>query len=99
MRVAIHPEGRLVGLNDLHMSRELHAGVRGPPSGLSLQGPSQGPKETGMEEEFLAEHPDGCRRCGDISEEEILETVREHRSGRKKLPEITVVARTKKKTA
>jgi hypothetical protein len=31
--------------------------------------------------------------------EEILKTVREHRSGRKKLPEITVVARTKKKTA
>jgi hypothetical protein len=52
-----------------------------------------------MEEEFLAERPDGCRRSGDISEEEILETVREHRSGRKKLPEITVVARAKKKTA
>jgi hypothetical protein len=34
-----------------------------------------------------------------ISEEEILKTVREYRSGRKKLPEITVVARTKKKTA
>jgi hypothetical protein len=36
---------------------------------------------------------------GNISEEEILKTVREYRSGRKKLPEITVVARTKKETA
>jgi hypothetical protein len=36
---------------------------------------------------------------GDISEKEILETVREYRSGRKKLPEITVVARSRKKTA
>jgi hypothetical protein len=36
---------------------------------------------------------------GDISEEEILKTVREYRSGQKKLPEITVVARTKKQTA
>lgn len=36
---------------------------------------------------------------GDISEEKILKTVREYRTGRKKLPEITVVARTKKKTA
>ena len=36
---------------------------------------------------------------GDISEEQILKTVREYRSGRKKPPEITVVARTKKKTA
>ena len=36
---------------------------------------------------------------GDISEEEILKTVREYRSGRRKPPEITVVARTKTKTA
>jgi hypothetical protein len=36
---------------------------------------------------------------GDISEGQILKTVREYRSGRKKPPEITVVARTKKKTA
>jgi hypothetical protein len=35
---------------------------------------------------------------GDISEAKILKTVREYRSGLKKLPEITVVARTKKKT-
>jgi hypothetical protein len=35
---------------------------------------------------------------GDISEDEILRTVREYRSGRKKLPEITVVVRSKEKT-
>jgi hypothetical protein len=35
---------------------------------------------------------------GDISEAKILKTVREYRSGLKTLPEITVVARTKKKT-
>jgi hypothetical protein len=36
---------------------------------------------------------------GDVSEEEILKVVRENRVGRKKLPEITVVARSKTKTA
>jgi hypothetical protein len=36
---------------------------------------------------------------GDNSEEEILKTIRESRSVREKLPEITVVARSKKKTA
>jgi hypothetical protein len=34
-----------------------------------------------------------------IQEEQILKTVREYRLGRKKLLEITVVARTKEKTA
>ncbi len=36
---------------------------------------------------------------GNISEEKILSTVREYRSARKKPPEITVVARSRKKTA
>ena len=36
---------------------------------------------------------------GDISEEEILKTIREYRAERKKMPEISIVARNKKKTA
>lgn len=36
---------------------------------------------------------------GDISEEEILRTIREYRAERKKMPEISIVARSKKKTA
>jgi hypothetical protein len=51
-----------------------------------------------MEEQFLAECSEAVD-LGDISEGQILKTVREQSSGRKKPPEITVVARTKKKTA
>jgi hypothetical protein len=52
-----------------------------------------------MEEELLAERQKAAADLGDISEKQILKTVREYRSGRKKPPEITVVARTKTKTA
>jgi hypothetical protein len=38
-------------------------------------------------------------QLGDISEEEILKTIREYRAELKKMPEISLVARTKKKTA
>ena len=60
-----------------------------------LEGPCRG-EESGMEEGLLAKCPEGRGELADISEEEILQTVREYPSGRKKLPEITVVARTKK---
>jgi hypothetical protein len=59
----------------------------------------KGRKRAGWKNDFLRSVQKAAADLGDISEEEILKTVREYRSGRKKLPEITVVARTKKKTA
>jgi hypothetical protein len=59
----------------------------------------KGRKRAGWKKDFLRSVQKAAADLGGISEEEILKTVREHRSGRKKLPEITVVARTKKKTA
>src|SRR6266496_2403387 len=59
----------------------------------------KGRKRAGWRKDFLRSVQKAAADLGNISEEEILKTVREYRSGRKKLPEITVVARTKKKTA
>lgn len=59
----------------------------------------RGRKRAGWKKDFLRSVQKAAADLGNISEEEILKTVRESRSGRKKLPEITVVARSKKKTA
>jgi hypothetical protein len=59
----------------------------------------KGRKRSGWKKDFLRSVQKAAGDLGDISEEEILRIVREYRSGRKKLPEITVVGRTKKKTA
>jgi hypothetical protein len=59
----------------------------------------KGRKRAGWKTDFLRSAQRVAADLGDISEGQILKTVREYRSGRKKLPEITVVARTKKKTA
>jgi hypothetical protein len=59
----------------------------------------KGRKRPGWKKDFLRSMQKAAADLGDISEEEILKTVRESRVGRKKLPEITVVARSKKKTA
>lgn len=59
----------------------------------------KGRKKPGWKKEFLRSVQKAAAGLGDISENEILKTVRESRVGRKKLPEITVVARSKKKTA
>src|SRR5215471_10589209 len=59
----------------------------------------KGRKRAGWKKDFLQSIQKAAGDLGDISEEKILRTVHEYRSGRKKLPEITVVARTKKKTA
>jgi hypothetical protein len=59
----------------------------------------KGRKRAGWKKDFLRSVQKAAADLGDILEETILSTVREYRSGRKKLPEITVVARTKKKTA
>jgi hypothetical protein len=59
----------------------------------------KGRKRPGWKKDFLQSMQKAAADLGDISEEEILKTIRESRVGRKKLPEITVVARSKKKTA
>jgi hypothetical protein len=59
----------------------------------------KGRKRTGWKKQFLQSIQKAAGDLGDISEQTILDAVREYRSGRKKLPEITVAARTKKKTA
>ena len=59
----------------------------------------KGRKRPGWKKDFLRSVQKAAANLGDISEEEILKTVRESRVGRKKLPEITVVARSKTKTA
>jgi len=59
----------------------------------------RGRKRVGWKIELLQSVRKASAELKNISEEQILNTVREYRSGRKKLPEITVVARTKKKTA
>jgi len=55
-------------------------------------------KNTNSKKDFLQSLQKAARDLGDISEEKILKTVREYRSGRKKLPKIAAVARSKKKT-
>src|SRR5580704_15840379 len=59
----------------------------------------KGRKKPGWKRDFLRSIHQAATALGDLSEEKILKVVRESRSGRKKLPEITVVAHTKKKTA
>ncbi len=59
----------------------------------------KGRKRAGWKADFLRSAQRVAADLGDMSEEQILKTVREHRSRRRKLPEITVVARIKKKTA
>ncbi|HET8887390.1 MAG TPA: hypothetical protein VFQ41_00700 [Candidatus Angelobacter sp.] len=101
-----------------------------PRAGISRDLP-RGPKRAGWKKDFLRSLEAAAAEMGDVSEEEILKTVKETRemlarrkrttttsaleeltqssertpprrrpsSARKKLPEITVVARTKTKTA
>lgn len=56
----------------------------------------RGRKRLGWKKDFLWSIQKVAADLGNISEEKILKTVRESRTGRKKLPEITVVARSKK---
>ena len=67
--------------------------------GVSPKDLPKGRKRAGWKKDFMRSVQKAAADLGNISGEEILKTVREYRSGRKKLPEITVVARTKKKTA
>jgi hypothetical protein len=69
------------------------------PLALAYKDLPKGRKRAGWRKDFLRSVQKAAADLGDISEEKILKTVREYRSGRKKPPEITVVARAKKKTA
>src|SRR5215471_12694985 len=59
----------------------------------------RGRKKPEWKKDFLRSIQKTAADLGDVSEEEILKAVRESRVGRKKLPEITVVARSRTKTA
>ena len=60
----------------------------------------RGRKRAGWKREFLRSLQKAAADLGGVSEQQILKSVREYRSGpKKRLPEITVIARTKKKTA
>jgi hypothetical protein len=56
----------------------------------------KGRKRSGWRKDFLRSVQKAAADLDGISGEKILNIVREHRSGRRKLPEITIVARTKK---
>ena len=78
------------------LARELEVQI---PLALAYKDLPKGRKSAGWKKDFLQSVQKAAGDLGDISEEKILKTVREYRTGRKKLPEITLVARTKKKTA
>lgn len=78
------------------LARELEAQI---PLASAYKDLPKGRKRAGWKKDFLRNLRNAAPDLGDISEREILRTVREYRSQRKKLPEITVVARTRKKTA
>jgi hypothetical protein len=78
------------------LARELEAQI---PLASAYRDLPKGRKRPGWKKDFLRSVQKAAADLRDISEEEILKAVRESRSGRKKLPEITVVARSKKKTA
>lgn len=59
----------------------------------------KGRKKVGWGKDLLQAIQKAATEMDDVPELQIQTTVREHRSKRKKLPEITIVARTKKKTA
>ena len=78
------------------LARELEDQI---PLALAYKDLPKGRKRAGWKKDFLLSVQKAAGDLGVISEEKILKSVLEYRSGRKKLPEITVVARTKKKTA
>lgn len=78
------------------LARELDDQI---PLALTYKDLPKGRRRAGWKKEFLQSIQKAGGNLGNISEEKILKTVREYRLGRKKLPEITVVARSKTKTA
>jgi hypothetical protein len=78
------------------LAQELKSGL---PLALAYGDLPKGRKRAGWKTEFLRNLQKVSADLGDVSEEQILRAVRKDRSGRKKPPEISIVARTKKKTA
>ena len=78
------------------LARELENQI---PLALAYKDLPKGRKRPGWKTDFLRSIAKAASDLGDITKEEILKTVRESRLGRKKLPEITVAARSKTKTA
>ena len=52
----------------------------------------RGRKRAGWKQQFLETLQEAAKDLGDVSPEEINQTIRQHRKGRKQKPEITVVA-------
>ncbi len=77
------------------LARELEGQI---PLASTYRDLPKGRKRPGWKKDFLRSVQQAAAGLGELSEEDILKVVRQSRSG-KKLPEITVVARTKKKTA
>jgi hypothetical protein len=78
------------------LARELESQI---PLASAYKDLPKGRKRPGWKRDFWRNMQKAAADLGDISEEGILKTVRESRVGRKKLPEITVVARSRTKTA
>ena len=78
------------------LARELEGQI---PRASTYQDLPKGRKRAGWKKDFVRNVRKAAADLGPISDEKILGTVRAYRSRRKKLPEITVVVRTKKKTA
>lgn len=78
------------------LARELESQI---PLASAYKDLPKGRKRPGWKKDFLRNMQKPAADLGDISEEEILKTVRESRVRRKKLPEITVVACSRTKTA
>jgi hypothetical protein len=78
------------------LARELEGQI---PLASAYKDLPKGRKRAGWKKDLLRNVEKAVADLGQISEKEILRTVREYRSARKKAPEITVVARTKKQTA
>jgi len=69
------------------------------PAASAVKDLPKGRKRAAWKKELLQSMQQAAADLNNVSEEQILKTVREHRSARKKPPEITVIAVTKEKTA
>jgi hypothetical protein len=69
------------------------------PVALKYQDLPRGRKRAGWKKDFLRSLREAALDMGKVSEEQISKSIREYRASRKKLPEITVIARSKKKSA
>ena len=78
------------------LARELESQI---PMASAYKDLPRGRKRAGWKKDFLRSIQKAAADLEDVSEEEILKAVRENRVGRKKLPEITVAAPSKTKTA